>query len=174
MRALRFPLSVVALLVLPPPLHAQEPTEERPPTCSSEEFRQFDFWLGVWQVRNLAGEVVGSNTIRAGLDGCVIEEHWKGARGSVGQSYNIYDDRTATWHQTWVDNSGLLLRLDGGLVDGSMVLEGDLRGRDGRTRVHRITWTPGSDGTVRQHWQSSEDSGETWSSVFDGTYLPVE
>lgn len=174
MKALRIPLPVFALLVLPPALHAQEPGEERSPACSSEEFREFDFWLGEWQVSDMAGGVVGSSTIRAVLDGCVIEEHWTGAAGSVGQSYNLYDDRTATWHQTWVDNSGLLLRLDGGLVDGSMVLEGDLRGRDGPTRLHRITWTPSSDGTVRQHWQSSEDFGETWTTVFHGRYLSIE
>lgn len=170
---LRIALPVVGLFVLSQALHAQESTE-RSPTCSSEEFRRFDFWLGEWQVRDRAGGAAGSNTIRAVLGGCVLEEHWKGADGSVGQSYNIYDERTRTWHQTWVDDSGLLLRLNGGPVDASMVLEGELRGRDGRTRLHRITWTPGADGTVRQHWQRSEDGGETWSTVFDGMYLPVE
>ena len=167
-------LPVVWLLCLPHSLPAQEPGEDGPPPCSSDEFRAFDFWLGEWEVSNPEGDVVGENTIRAVLDGCALEENWRGASGSVGRSLNLYDARTGKWHQTWVDNSGLLLRLDGGLVDGSMVLEGELRERDGRTRLHRITWTPGPDGTVRQHWERSEDDGQTWSTVFDGTYTPAE
>ncbi len=36
--------------------------------------------------------------------------------------------------------------------------------------VDRITWTPNDDGTVRQHWQTSEDGGKTWKTEFDGRY----
>ena len=39
------------------------------------------------------------------------------------------------------------------------------------TTINRVTWTPNPDGSVRQHWQSSEDNGKTWSDVFDGLYV---
>jgi hypothetical protein len=45
------------------------------------------------------------------------------------------------------------------------------------SRVHRvelqidkITWTPNSDGSVRQLWESSTDHGKTWNIAFDGLY----
>ncbi len=34
-----------------------------------------------------------------------------------------------------------------------------------------ITWTPNADGSVRQHWETSED-GKTWKTAFDGLYTP--
>lgn len=36
---------------------------------------------------------------------------------------------------------------------------------------HRITWTPGENGTVHQVWEQTRDGGETWDVVFDGTYV---
>ena len=38
--------------------------------------------------------------------------------GYTGESFNIYDSARRVWHQSWVDNAGLLLQLDGGLVAG--------------------------------------------------------
>ena len=35
---------------------------------------------------------------------------------------------------------------------------------------NRITWTPNSDGTVRQLWEVSKDQGESWQTEFDGLY----
>jgi hypothetical protein len=73
------------------------------------------------------------------------------------------------WHQSWVDNAGLLLLLDGQLVDASMVLEGAGQDPDGAAIRHRITWTPNADGRVRQLWEST-DAGGTWAVAFDGRY----
>lgn len=150
---------------------AQEP---RPDPCAAEEYRQFDFWVGDWEVRDPDGKVVGHNTIERIFDGCVLKESWRGAEGSVGQSFNTYDRMKEQWHQTWVDANGLLLQLDGGLADGSMVLAGEMPTRAGGVARTRITWTPGDDGSVRQHWEASKDGGETWQTVFDGLYVSVE
>ena len=35
----------------------------------------------------------------------------------------------------------------------------------------RITWTPASDGSVRQLWELSSDAGKTWTVLFDGRYV---
>src|SRR5512138_297492 len=92
--------------------------------CATAEHRQFDFWLGEWNVVNAKGQTAGTNAITLEQDGCVLHEHWTGAKGGTGQSFNVYDATDKRWHQIWVDNSGSLLQLQGGLVDGRMVLEG--------------------------------------------------
>lgn len=158
--------AVVAASLIPTAVVAQNAPQSN---CSSPEYRQFDFWAGDWEVHNAAGKLAGTNTITTMLNGCVLHEQWVGVGGSVGESFNIYDQRTGTWHQTWVDNSGLLLRLDGQLEGGAMVLRGELKAPDGTMRHHRLTWTPNDDGSVRQHWENSTD-GESWGTLFDGTY----
>jgi hypothetical protein len=94
--------------------------------------------------------------------------------GSAGTSFNIYYVGDRRWHQTWVDNSGGLLRLDGGLQDGKMVLSGARTTRAGKRVIDRIVWTPASNGDVRQVWDYSSDGGKTWHAVFDGTYVKAK
>lgn len=146
---------------------------EQPKACSASAYRQFDFWIGEWEVRNPSGDVVGFNTIRPILDGCVLHENWTSASGSAGQSHNIYDLRTERWHQTWVDASGTLLQLDGGLDErGRMVLSGETLGSDGESALNEISWESLEEGRVRQVWRVSPDSGSNWRVIFDGLYVP--
>ena len=142
--------------------------------CSDDAYRQFDFWIGEWDVTTPQGQPAGKNTIRSILGGCVLYESWEGASGSNGHSHNIFDRAKGGWHQSWVDNSGLLLQLDGGLEDGKMVLRGETASPSGTTR-HRITWSVEDDdgNVVRQFWESSTDGGTTWTVAFDGTYRKV-
>lgn len=142
--------------------------------CTSPEHRQFDFWLGDWNVKDTAsGAAAGHNLVTLEQGSCVLQEHWRGSDGSTGSSFNIYYAGDKQWHQTWVDNSGLLLRLDGGIVDGKMVLTGKRVNRAGKLVTDRIVWTPEPNGDVRQVWDSSADDGRTWQNVFDGTYVRV-
>ncbi|MDH3405238.1 MAG: DUF1579 domain-containing protein [Acidobacteriota bacterium] len=144
--------------------------EAPPPPCGGAEYRQFDFWIGAWDVAGADGTPQGTNRIEPILGGCVLRESWAGAGGSEGHSFNLFDRQTGRWHQTWVDNSGLLLVIEGGLdEDGAMVLSGTGKTRAGAALFHRITWTPLADGRVRQHWQTSTD-GEAWSDAFLGFY----
>jgi hypothetical protein len=122
-------------------------------------------------VRNPQDRVAGTSRVRAILGGCVIHERWEGSGGSDGESFNLYDQTTGRWHQTWVDNAGLVARFDGGLApSGAMVLEGPGRGPNGEPVRSRMTFTPLAGGTVRQHWEYSADSGASWQTSFDGTY----
>jgi hypothetical protein len=141
-----------------------------PAGCSSEQHRQFDFWVGHWDVTS-GGQPAGGNHIERVSNGCALAEHWTSATpGFTGSSLKMLDRTSGQWHQTWVDSSGLLLQLDGGLVDGEMILSGELPGPDGGTVTHRITWTPNADGSVRQHWETSPD-GQEWTTAFDGLYV---
>ena len=147
---------------------AQTAPAAKPPPCAAAVHRQFDFWLGQWEVRDAAGHVVGHNRIEAAQGGCALIEHWTSVTGVTGISINVYDRDRRQWHQTWVDSSGGLLQLDGGRSEAAMVLAGDAFEAD--TSRQRVTWTPQADGRVRQLWESSSDGGRTWTVVFDGLY----
>jgi len=148
------------------------PPAARAAACTSPEFRQFDFWVGEWEVTKRDGQIAGVNHITPILRGCVLHEDWRGAQGGTGQSFNIYDAATGKWRQTWVADDGVVLLLEGGLVDEEMVLTGrrPSRQRPGTTILDRVTWTPLAGGDVRQLWEISEDDGATWRTVFDGRY----
>ncbi len=151
--------------------NAQTPAAASTP-CAAAEHRQFDFWVGEWEVRGPAGKVVGHNRIENAHGGCALIEHWTSVNGVTGTSVNLYDRDRGKWHQTWVDSTGGLLQLDGGLVNGAMVLAGETFDSEAPSKVARqkITWTPQPDGRVRQLWESSTDGGKTWSTAFDGLY----
>lgn len=137
--------------------------------CDTPEHRAFDFWLGEWAVHGPAGRLAGTNSIRKEHGGCVVHERYATDRGYSGESLNAWDGKRQVWHQTWVDSNGLVLLLEGGVVGGAMVLEGDSRATDGTVSRQRITWAPQADGSVRQHWQARRGTGD-WSTVFDGRY----
>jgi hypothetical protein len=151
---------------------AQPTTPTQPPPCSAPEHRQFDFWVGDWDVFDPSGKKVGTNSIKLALNKCALHESWTGT-GMSGNSYNIYFAPEQRWHQTWVDDRGTLLELNGRFEDGKMVLSGEGPAATGGGRAkHRITWSKLEGGRVRQLWESSGDGGATWTVAFDGTYVP--
>jgi hypothetical protein len=145
---------------------------DAPAGCTAAEHRQFDFWLGEWDVKLPSGKDAGRNRITSIHGGCALMEEWRGAGGYSGTSLSIYDRDRKRWHQTWVDNGGGLLQLDGGLDNGSMALAGESleAGPPRKRTLQRVRWTPQPDGRVRQLWEASEDDGREWKTVFDGWY----
>lgn len=149
---------------------AQTPSPP-PPACAAAEHRQFDFWLGDWTVtRPDTGAVIGQSSITPSSAGCALLEHWRGGTGYEGRSLNVYDRRRGAWRQFWIGADGNVLELEGGLREGRMVLEGVQPGADGKPQRQRITWTPAEDGSVSQHWETSDDEGKTWATSFLGIY----
>ena len=135
--------------------------------CIAPEFRHFDFWLGDWDVSSPTSPgAVSRNRISRINDGCTVLEQYQTQAGYVGTSLNFYDATRKVWHQTWIDNQGGALFIEGGLVGDSMVLSTT----DSKETIQRITWTPLADGRVRQLWESTTDSGKTWTTQFDGYY----
>lgn len=113
---------------------------------------------------------MGTNTISLEQNGCVLREQYATPNGYTGQSLNLYDATRQVWHQTWVDNTGVLLTLEGGWQDSAMVLRGEAAGPTGGRAPSRVTWTPRSDGSVRQHWEVQASDG-AWQTIFDGRYV---
>ena len=161
----------VATLAMATTTNAAARASARPLPCSGAEHRQFDFWLGEWEVRDAKGARLGANTITRTLGGCALLESWRGAKGLKGTSVNAYDAARKVWHQTWVDDQGGVLLLEGRFEGGRMVLEGRSPQAEGGEVRNRITWEKAPYGRVRQVWESSKDGGATWSVAFDGIYV---
>lgn len=151
------------------PTPASQPAAPPPPACLAAEFRQFDFWLGKWKVTDPKGQPVGTSEISRQSEGCAIREQWTNASGRGGMSINYYDADNKQWRQDWVGGDGTILHLHGGLKDGAMILTGESKGAKG-TMINRITWTPLPDGKVKQHWETSNNTGKSWTSAFVGIY----
>ena len=139
-----------------------------PPSCAAAEHRQFDFWIGSWDVYQTDGKLAGQSLIEPIASGCALLENWEGRGGFSGKSLNSYDPIDQRWHQTWVDSSGSRLVLAGTLANRQIML-GSEPGAAGP--LQRIIWTPNDDGSVRQLWESSVDGGKTWTVAFDGRYV---
>ncbi len=150
------------------------PTPQTPPPspCKTRpEYRQFDFWVGEWDVTNPRGQQAGVNSVQLILGDCVVFENWTGAGGGHGKSFNVYNAAKGKWQQTWVDNSGGVLELLGEYKDDQMRFTGETVGRGGAKTLERLTFTKLGDGRVRQFWEQSTDGGKTWTVAFDGTYV---
>ncbi len=138
-----FPLYGIGGIAAATPLHP----------CDASAHREFDFWLGAWDVYNPDGDLIGTNSVTSELDGCVVAEHWTNAGGVRGRSINTFDRETGQWHQTWVSaNFAGHLRMAGGLDEtGRMVLEGQRHAVNlGVTLFDEYRWTPVSDDEVEQ------------------------
>ena len=158
----------LALLGAGAPVHRIQ-TPQAPPRCDAPEYRQFDFWVGDWQVTS-GGRPVGTNLMTLEEDSCLVHEHWTGAGGGTGQSFNFYDRSDGRWHQVWVSNRGVVLDLSGTYRDGKLEYTGEQVPAAGGAPVRqRLSFTANADGTVRQLWETSAD-GDTWRVVFDGLY----
>jgi len=140
-----------------------------PPTCGAPEYRQLDFWVGRWDV-TMRGQPAGANLVTLEESGCLVHEHWSGTRGGTGQSFNFFDRDDGAWHQVWVSSTGSVLNLTGHFADGTLTYLGENRRPDGTLLRHRLSFHANGDGTVRQLWETSSDSGATWAVSFDGHY----
>lgn len=165
-----------SLMVAAAPAMAQAPPLAPPAGCTSAETRQFDFWVGRWDVYPTGKDnLVAHSLIERLYLGCAIRENWMPLRAGGGGSLSSYIPSDKGWRQTWVDSSGATVTFKGGFKRAAMVLEGPWAGSapGGKDGVVRMTYTPGADQTVRQQGQVSTDQGKTWQPSFDFTYKPA-
>lgn len=142
------------------------------PCLYSAEARQFDFWIGDWDVFNLAGQKVGTNTIQSFSDGCGLLENWTASLGGGnGKSINYYDASTQKWYQHWIGSGGGALRYEGNFKDGAMRFEGFTVGQNGKKTLQKLTFFKLDENTVRQLAETSGDEGKTWTISYDFKYI---
>jgi hypothetical protein len=160
---------LIGCLALALPALAQQP--QRYSCETTPAHRQFDFWLGNWEVTDEPGEkFYGRNAISKRENGCLLLEEYTTDKGFRGSSINYYNPVTGKWYQHWVDNGTSVIQTEGGMVDGSMVMEGSIYYMgSGQAAAFRARWTPLTDGRVRQFFEQKDEAGE-WQTWFDGYY----
>ncbi len=139
----------------------------------SSTLKQFDFWVGNWDVYNAEGSLVGKNVIniKPFEGGLILMEHWTSAGGGSGRSMNYYEPVSRRWKQIWVDSKGVL-ETSGVWKDGSLRFRGERKTNKGQVIQHKMVFTPDDHGNVRQLIHESSD-GENWEEYFDGLYVPA-
>ncbi len=159
---------VAALLLVFTFFAAAQATEE--PNCSAPQFRQFDFWIGDWDLSWPASQSSdmkpghGSNHISAALDNCVIMENFDGTASIPlrGTSLSTYNRRSHKWQQTWVDNTGAYLDFAGEFNDGEMILTRQAVSPAGKRVLQRMVWKNITPSALDWSWQRSTDNGKNW------------
>jgi len=139
-----------------------------PASCGLPEQRQFDFWIGEWEVVEFQhpDSVVASARIEPILGACALRESYQGRNGLTGQSLSSYDGTRRVWHQSWVTNRGQLLLIEGRMDGGRMLLSGAYPGTAAKSGRIRGIWQP-VNGGVRETAETSADDGKTWRPLFD-------
>jgi hypothetical protein len=155
-----------------PPAVKKKPAP-KPSPCTTPVHGQFDFWVGSWSVRGPKGKLAGRNRIEKRHRGCALVENWTSVRGGTGMSTNYWDPGKKKWVQNWVDGTGGIIQLEGGLEGKAMKLDGRYVKANGTVTRLRGTWTPLADGRVRQLFEESKDGGKSWTIWFDGYYTRV-
>lgn len=175
---LRSVASIAATLGMAVPAVAQSPAPPAPiapPACAGPEYRQFDFWVGKWDVRpNGKPTVVAHSLIESLYGGCAIRENWMPLKGGGGGSLSGYDSNTGQWRQAWIDSSGTRVDFTGKYAGDAMVITGNWRGVNGlgKDGLVRMTYTRQPGGAVRQLGEVSTDGGKSWGPSFDFIYSP--
>lgn len=143
---------------------------QKRPCMYSSEARQFDFWVGDWEVFTPAGQKAGTNSVQLFSNGCGVMENWTGGGGSDGKSINFYDAGTNKWYQSWIGSTGGALRYAGTFKDGAMRFEGESIAI-GKKTLQKLTFTKIDENTVRQLAEVSADDGKTWTVSYDFKYV---
>ena len=138
------------------------------PSCTAPEHRQFDFWVGKWDVYPTGkDQLVAHSLIESVYAGCGVRENWMPLKAAGGGSLNIYLPEEKHWEQFWIDGQGTRATFVGGWNGKAMVIQGKWGGP-----LVRISYSRNADGSVRQFGEQSTDEGKTWAPSFDLTYRP--
>lgn len=173
LKYLQIAMATCCLALIAPAMACAAAPTPSSPHCSAEEYHQFDFWIGDWNVVESDapdGPSVGHARIEPIAQGCAIRELYEQSDGLIGDSILSYDPVRKQWQQTWVTNRGSIMVLWGNSKDGVLVLEGDVHLGDGTSVMQRITWTV-EDRGVRESALLSKDSGKSWAPAFDVMFV---
>lgn len=149
--------------MLVPYVQAQQPLQNLEPA------EYFDFWLGRWDLSWQNSEGVtdqGTNTIERVLGGHVIKENFEATsgkmKGYVGKSFSVYDPKTETWHQTWVDNQGAYLDFIGKFEGNKRIFIRKTQNPEGNSIWQRMVFYDIQKDSFNWRWEQSTDNGKTW------------
>jgi tetratricopeptide (TPR) repeat protein len=143
------------------------------PCLKNSHAREFDFWIGDWDVYPTGGsQVAGSSKIEMESGGCFILENWT-AIGfpNTGKSMNFIDPVTDKWKQVWVGSGGTVTEyINGVYKDSVMEFESSSTSGQGIMKIRFRFFNKGLN-QVRQFQEYSTDDGKTWNVSYDLTYI---
>ena len=164
LQAARMSLLIGALYACCPLAVGAAPAQPFP--CSAPAYRQFDFWLGEWDVFEEGGSTREAQaTVTRAQGDCGLREQYQGSDGSGGESLSMYDPVSGEWQQTWLSSHGQIVFIRGNLQGDAMILSGTDHRASG-PRLVRGVWKPEGAG-VRETAETSTDEGKTWTPWFD-------
>ena len=150
---------------------------QKTPCTNDPVYRQFDFWIGEWEVYGKNGKKAGDSKIDLILDSCIILENWKSANAFnglfyAGKSFNTFNSVSKQWQQTWVDNAGGTTEfLEGHYENNKMIFKTKpFPASSDTTAVRRLTFYNLGPDKVRQYSEISKDNEKTWSPEYDLEY----
>ena len=142
------------------------------PCANAPERHRFDFWIGEWDVTTSAkkdGSKGGNSVIQSVSGGCALLENWTSTKGGQGKSLNAYNPLVHEWQQYWIGQDGNVTEFRTSRFDGTSLSFFTDNG-PGPNLIGRLTFSPVESDLVRQHYESSADSGKTWTTVYDLYY----
>lgn len=157
----------------PPPTTTGTPSSTSPSSTdltSLSPERRFDFLAGEWAVSDPAGDPVGTSVVRSHSGGNLLFEQWSGSDGSAAAAMTYYDFAADEWTHARVTDSGTIVEVAGGTVDGAMRLTGRRIRSDGTTQSVRLTYAATGDGTVDYRLETSTDGGSSWNPDVERSY----
>jgi hypothetical protein len=134
------------------------------PCHNAPEYRQFDYWLGEWDVE-MNGQKIATSSIQLILDECAILENYYALNYS-GKSISAWDASEKRWEQQYADTTGGSRTWIGALEGDRIVFY--LRGQG--AGVNRMSYIKEGPDAVRQLIEVSTDGEKTWSPGFNGLY----
>ncbi len=149
------------------------------PCAVDPKAREFDFWIGEWDVYATGSStLVGHSIIQKISEGCAILENWTSNRYPYsGKSINYYDGDKKKWEQVWVGSGGVeppasdVHRFFNGEYKDSAMHFTFTTTVQGKPAIGNfIFYNLGKD-KVRQYQETSVDDGKTYQVVYDFTYL---
>lgn len=145
----------------------------RNPCFANPQNREFDFWIGEWNVTS-SGIPVGHSVVQIASGGCMILENWTASDGSNGKSMNYIDPATGKWEQTWSGSGGNVTKFVNGIYDGKQMLFEHTSIVNGVKQTGRFHFYDLGNDRVRQMDELSADDGKTWTTLYDFIYTRVK
>jgi len=143
------------------------------PCMGNAQARQFDFWVGEWNVYITGTKTfAGQSSIQIVSGGCAILENWtSGGSFYTGKSLNFVDPASGKWRQNWIGAGDNQDFVNGQYTDKAMRFTFEKQGPQGKKLMGRFVFYNEGPNQVRQFNETSADEGKTWVTAYDLTYI---
>ena len=172
-------------ILIEPVMAVQNSSTEDTVTCDSPESRQFDFWIGDWDIQQKIIKKDGTwleakahTSVILILNGCALEEHWEGDvkffwsgmqnfEHMKGFSIRYYNPQKKHWNLRWLDNRNLNMGsgYTGNFINGKGEFFIESKTANGK-RISRITFSDIKENSVHWDLAFSKDDGKTWTTIW--------